>query len=124
MHKVELILGLLVAVAGLATAARVMRVPYPILLVIAGLLLAVAPGMPAVVPAPELVFIHSLPPLLSIAGFDTANRDVREMLRPIVSLAVGLVLVTITTVAVAVHTVMPEIGWPAASALGAIVSPP
>ena len=124
MHEVELSLGLLVAVAGFATVARLVRMPYPILLVVAGLLLAVMPGVPDVVLAPDLVFLLFLPPLLYIAAFDTAIRDVRELLRPIVSLAVGLVLATTATVAVVVHTVLPEIGWPAAFALGAIVSPP
>jgi CPA1 family monovalent cation:H+ antiporter len=124
MHEVELALGLLVAVAGLATVARLLRAPYPILMVVAGLLLALAPVVPDVVLAPELVFLLFLPPLLYIAAFDTAIRDVRAMLRPIFSLAVGLVLATTVAVAVAVRAVMPEIGWPAAFALGAIVSPP
>jgi CPA1 family monovalent cation:H+ antiporter len=124
MHEVELTLALLVAVAGLATLARLMRVPYPIVLVVAGLLLALAPAVPEVVLAPDLVFLLFLPPLLYIAAFDTAIRDIRAMLRPIVSLAVGLVLATTVAVAAVVHTVLPEIGWPAAFALGAIVSPP
>lgn len=124
MHEVELTLALLVAVAGLATLARLSRVPYPILLVVAGLLLTLAPAVPDVGLAPELVFLLFLPPLLYIAAFDTAIRDVRALLRPIVSLAVGLVLATMAAVAVVVHAVLPEIGWPAAFALGAIVSPP
>jgi CPA1 family monovalent cation:H+ antiporter len=124
MHEVELTLGLLVAVAVLATIARTIRVPYPILLVVGGLLLALSPVVPDVVLAPDLVFLLILPPLLYIAAFDTAIRDVRAMLRPILSLAVGLVLATTVAVAVTVRAVMPEIGWPAAFALGAIVSPP
>ena len=124
MHEVELILALLVAVAGLATLARLLRVSYPILLVLAGLVLAVAPVVPDVVLAPDLVFILFLPPLLYIAAFDTAIRDVRAMLRPIISLAFGLVLATATAVAAVLHAVLPEIGWPAAFAFGAIVSPP
>src|SRR5688500_5341093 len=120
MHEVELTLALLVAVAGLATLARLSRVPYPILLVVAGLLLTLAPAVPDVGLAPELVFLLFLPPLLYIAAFDTAIRDVRALLRPIVSLAVGLVLATMAAVAVVVHAVLPEIGWPAAFALGAI----
>jgi len=124
MHAVEQTLGLLVAVAVLATIARMIRVPYPILLVVGGLLLAATPAVPDVVLAPDLVFLLILPPLLYIAAFDTAIRDVKAMLRPILSLAVGLVLATTVTVAIVVHVVLPEIGWPAAFALGAIVSPP
>ena len=62
--------------------------------------------MPDIVLAPELVFLLFLPPLLYIAAFDTAIRDIRAMLRPIISLAVGLVLAT--TVAVAAVTVIGE----------------
>ena len=124
MHGVELTLGLLVAVAVLSTVARMIRVPFPILLVLGGMLMALSPAVPDVVLAPDLVFLLILPPLLYIAAFDTAIRDVRAMLRPILSLAVGLVLATVVVVAVLVHAVAPEIGWPAAFALGAIVSPP
>ena len=124
MHEVELTLGLLVAVAMLSTLARAIGVPSPILLVVGGVLLALSPAVPDVVLAPDLVFLLILPPLLYIAAFDTAIRDVRAMLRPILSLTVGLVLATTIAVAVVVHAVLPEIGWPAAFALGAIVSPP
>ncbi|MFN8634963.1 MAG: Na+/H+ antiporter [Chloroflexota bacterium] len=123
MHEVELTLVLLVAVAVLATLARTLGVPYPILLVVAGLLLAVSP-VPEVVLAPDLVFLLFLPPLLYLAAFDTAIRDVRAMLRPILSLSVGLVLATMVAVAVVVRLVVPDVGWPAAFAFGAIVSPP
>jgi monovalent cation/hydrogen antiporter len=124
MHAVELTLWLLLAVAVLTTIARMIRVPYPVLLVVGGLLLAAIPAVPDVVLAPELIFLLILPPLLYIAAFDTAIRDVKAMLRPILSLAVGLVLATTVAVAVVVHAVLPELGWPAAFALGAIVSPP
>src|SRR5688572_30320804 len=55
MHGVELTLGLLVAVAVLATVARMIRVPYPILLVLGGMLMALSPDVPDVVLAPDLV---------------------------------------------------------------------
>jgi CPA1 family monovalent cation:H+ antiporter len=124
MHEVELTLALLVAVAGLATLARLVRISYPILLVLAGLLLAVMPSIPDVVLAPDLVFLLFLPPLIYIAAFDTAVRDVKVLLRPIISLAFGLVLATAAAVATVLHAVVPDIGWPAAFAFGAIVSPP
>jgi monovalent cation/hydrogen antiporter len=124
MHEIELVLALMVAVAALATVARALRIPYPILLVLGGLLLALLPVVPDVRLAPELVFLLFLPPLLYIAAFDTSIRDVRALLRPILSLAVGLVLVTTAAVAVVTHALVPQLGWPAAFALGAIVSPP
>src|SRR6476620_2426644 len=124
MHEVELTLALLVAVAGLATLARVLGIPYQILLVLAGLVLALAPVVPDIVLAPDLVFLLFLPPLLYIAAFDTTIRDVRALLTPIISLAGGLVLATTIAVAAVVHAVLPDGGWPAAFAFGAIVSPP
>src|SRR5438067_13653750 len=114
----------MVAVAVVATAARALRVPVPFLLVLGGLLLALTPSVPDVQLAPELVFLLFLPPLLYIAAFDTSIREVRASLRPIISLAVGLVLATTAAVAVVAHALLPDLGWPTAFALGAIVSPP
>ena len=124
MHEVELVLVLLVAVAALAPLARAIRVPYPILMVLAGLLIALMPAVPPVVLAPELVFLLFLPPLLYGAAFDTSLKEVRVNLRPILALAVGLVLATTAVVAALAQALLPGLGWPAAFALGAIVSPP
>jgi Na+/H+ antiporter len=124
VREVELILALLVAVVVLATAAQAVRLPYPILLVLGGLLLALVPAVPNIVLAPELVFLFFLPPLLYIAGFNTSLREIKAQLRSILSLAVGLVLATMVVVAFITHAMLPELGWPIALALGAIVSPP
>lgn len=124
MSEIELVLLLLVAVAALTPVARKLNVPYPILLVLAGLILAVIPIVPDIQLTPELVFLLFLPPLVYRAAFTTSILDFRVLLRPILSLAVGLVLATMVVVAVVLHTLMPEIGWPLAFAFGAIVSPP
>src|SRR6202030_2574428 len=99
MDIIEVVFGLLVAVAALALLARKISIPYPILLVIGGLLLGLVPGLPQVRLEPELVFLFFLPPLLYPAALFTPWRDFRANLRPISLLAVGLVL--FTTVAVA-----------------------
>jgi monovalent cation/hydrogen antiporter len=124
VHEIELVLALLVVIAALASVAQRLRIPYPILLVLAGLILALIPAVPDVQLNPDLVFLLFLPPLLYIAAFDTSIRDVRALLRPILSLAVGLVLATTAVVAVLVHLLLPDLGWPTAFAFGAIVSPP
>jgi monovalent cation/hydrogen antiporter len=124
VSDIEIILGLLVAVTLLAMAARPLRIPYPILLVFGGLLLAIIPSVPNVELAPDLVFLLFLPPLLYIAGFETSLREVRAQVRAILSLAVGLVLATTLAVAAVTHALVPELGWPIAFVLGAIVSPP
>jgi CPA1 family monovalent cation:H+ antiporter len=124
MNEIELVLLLLVVVAALTPVARKMRVPYPVLLVVGGLVLALIPIVPDIQLTPELVFLLFLPPLVFRAAFLTSVRDFRLLLRPILSLAVGLVLATTVVVAVVVHAVMPQLGWPVAFAFGAIVSPP
>ena len=124
MHEIEpLLLAVMVAVAGLSVLARVVRVPYPILLVLGGLVLGFLPGMPAVELPPELVLVVFLPPLLYWSGFFSSPRDLRADARAISLLAVGLVLATTVAVAVVAHAVVDGMSWPAAFALGAIVSP-
>jgi monovalent cation/hydrogen antiporter len=124
LHESEsLLLALMVAVAGLSVLARVVGVPYPILLVLGGLVLGFVPGMPPVELPPELVLVVFLPPLLYWAGFFSSPRDLRAEARPISLAAVGLVLATMVAVAAAAHAVVDGMSWPAAFALGAIVSP-
>ena len=124
MHEIEpLLLALMVAVAGLSVLARMVRVPYPILLVLGGLVLGFVPGMPAVELPPELVLVAFLPPLLYWSGFFSSPRDLRADARAISLLAVGLVLATTVAVAVLAHAMVQGMTWPAAFALGAIVSP-
>jgi CPA1 family monovalent cation:H+ antiporter len=121
---VELIILLFVAVLALAAVARRLLLPYPILLVLGGLVLDFVPGLPPVRVDPDIVFFVFLPPILWAAAYFTSFRDFRANLRPISLLAVGLVLATTAVVALAARAVIPGVGWAAAIALGAIVSPP
>lgn len=124
MNSLELVLLLLVMAAGLAVVAERFGVPYPVLLVFGGLGLAFVPHLPRVALDPQLVLLIFLPPLLFAAAWVTSWRDFRANLRPIVLLAVGLVIVTMTAVAGVAHWLIPGMGWPVAFVLGAIVSPP
>src|SRR5512146_1928104 len=119
----EIFVGLLVVVAVLALVARKVTIPYPILFVVGGLLLALIPGLPKVRLDPDLIFLFVLPPLLYPAALFTSWRDFRSNLRPILLLAVGMVLFTTVTVAYLAHYYM---GLPLAAGfvLGAIISPP
>ncbi len=114
----------MVAVALLGIVARRLAIPYPIALVLGGLVIGFIPIHIDVVLAPELVFLLFLPPLLYISAFFTSARDFRAQATPILRMAVGLVLTTMLAVALIVHALLPEMGWPLAFALGAIVSPP
>jgi Na+/H+ antiporter len=116
-------LGLLCAVAALLVVAPMLRVPYPILLVLGGLALGALPGMPELELEPELVLFGILPPLLYSSAFFTSLRDLRANVKPIGLLAVGLVLLTTVGVAVVAHELIDGLTWPAAFVLGAIVSP-
>jgi monovalent cation/hydrogen antiporter len=125
---IELVLLLLVIATALAFVARRIGVAYPIVLVLGGLalglVLAAMPSPPSVELPPEVVFILFLPPILFGAGYFTPIRDFKANLRPIGLLAVGLVLFTTVVVGVVVHALLPELGWAAAFAFGAIVAPP
>ncbi len=124
LHQLEIIILLLAAVLALTTLSQRMVIPYPILIVLGGLLLGILPGVPTVTFHPDLVFLVFLPPILWAAAYFTSFRDFRQNLRPISLLAVGLVLATTAAVAVVAHLLLPGISWPGALVLGAIVSPP
>ena len=119
----DVFVGLLLAVAALGLLARKLKIAYPILLVIGGLLLGLIPGLPRVRLDPEFIFLFFLPPLLFPAALFTSWRDFRANLRPILLLAIGLVLFTTVAVGWLAHGFL---GLPLAAGfvLGAIVSPP
>ena len=124
LHQLEVVILLLGVVLALTTLARKIVIPYPILLVIGGLLLGLVPGLPVVTLNPDLVFLVFLPPILWAAAYFTSWREFRYNLRPISLLAVGLVLATTAAVACVARLLLPGMGWAEAIALGAIVSPP
>jgi Na+/H+ antiporter len=124
MEHVELVvLFLLVTVSALTLLARVVGVPYPILLVLGGSLVGFAPGVPHVELEPDLVLLIFLPPLLFNAAYFSSVRDLRADLRTISLSAIALVLLTTCAVAVVAHAAIGGLPWAAAFALGAIVSP-
>ena len=117
------LVALLAAGAALLALAQVVRIPYPILLVLGGLALGFLPGMPTIELPPDLVLIAFLPPLLYGAAFFTSLRELRANVVQISLLAVGLVLATTFAVALVAHAVIPGLSWQTAFVLGAIVSP-
>jgi CPA1 family monovalent cation:H+ antiporter len=118
-----LILGLLVAVGGLSALARVVRVPYPIVLVVAGAAVGFIPGLPEVKLDPEVVLVIFLPPLLYGSAIFANYNDLKANLRGLTLSTVGLVLATMCGVAWAAHALIDGMSWEAAFVLGAIVSP-
>jgi len=117
-------LAFAVTVIALTSLARRLPLPIPILQVLAGLLVALIPGVEVPTLAPDLVFFVFLPPILWAAAFFTSLREFKANIRPIGLLAIGLVLVTTAAVAIVARMLIPGMPWAVAVALGAIVSPP
>jgi Na+/H+ antiporter len=122
MGQIESLIFLLGAAALLAQLARVLRVPYPVFLVLGGLLIGFVPGLPTVQISPEVIFLVFLPPLLNYAAFFSSPRDLRRQLGPLLALAIGLVLFTTAAIALLAHTLI-GLPWAAAFVLGAILAP-
>ena len=117
-----LVFGLLVATAALGVLAGLLRVPYPITLVLGGAVIGFLPGVPSVELYPDIVLLIFLPPLLYGAAFFTSVRELRRNVKAIAALAIPLVFVTMAAVAVVAHEVV-GLGWAESFVLGAIVSP-
>jgi Na+/H+ antiporter len=124
MPRAEVLIAMLFAMVTLTAVARRLLVPVPIVLVLGGLALGILPGMPSLRLQPDLVFVVFLPPILWSAAYGTSLREFKDNLRPILQLAFGLVIATTVAVTAVAHALLPGISWPAALALGAIVSPP
>jgi CPA1 family monovalent cation:H+ antiporter len=118
-----LILLLVIAVL-LAWAARRIRVPMPIALVVGGLVLGFVPGLSTPNINPNLILPLVLPPLLFQAAIFMPWREFRANIRLISLLAIGLVIATTGAVALAAQALIPGLPWAAAFVLGAIISPP
>ncbi len=118
---VFLLLLLFVVVFGLL--ARRLGTPYPIVMVIGGLLLGLVPGLPEFTLNPGLVFLVVLPPLLYAAAWTTSWRDFRYNLVSIFLLAFGLVGFTVVSVALIAPRVFDGFDWRLGLALGAVVAP-
>jgi Na+/H+ antiporter len=123
LHGIQLVLLLLLLfVVVFSTLAKRLQTPYPIVLVIAGLLVGFIPGIPKVSLDPDMVFLVVLPPLLYSAAWVTSWRDFSYNLTSIASLAVGLVAFTVFGVAAAVSWVFAGIDWHTGFVLGAVVA--
>lgn len=123
IHAVEIVfLLLLLFVAVFGFVARKLKTPYPIVLVVAGLLLSFLPGIPNVTLNPEIIFFVFLPPLLYSAAWLTPWRDFSRNLATIFLLAFGLVGFTVFGTAEAAHWMFKGFDWRAGFVLGAVVA--
>src|SRR4030095_8603695 len=124
VHKIEIVfLLLLLFVAAFGALACKLKTPYPIVLVIAGLLLGFVPGIPRITLNPDIIFFVVLPPLLYSAAWRVPWREFSYNLVSISSLAFGLVTFTVLGVAEMAQRFLPGFDWRMGFALGAVVAP-
>ncbi len=100
------------------------KLPFPVILVFAGLIIGFIPQLPTLELDPEVVFVIMLPPLLYDAASKTSWLEFKTSIRPISALAITLVFFTTLAVAITAHYLIPGFTWPLAFVLGAVVSPP
>ena len=122
MHTIEAALGLVVVAIGVAAAAGRLRTPAPSLLVLVGLGIGFIPGFTALHVSPDLVTLGVLPPLLFSAAQQISLIDLRQVWRPVTSLAVGLVVVTAVVVASVAHAIDLRISGAVAFTFGAVLA--
>ena len=114
---------LLLFIVAFGLLARRLAIPYPIVLVLGGLLLSFVPGIPKITLNPDLVFFVILPPLLYSAAWLTSWREFSYNLVSIFLLAFGLVTFTVIGVMEAGQWLFPNFDWRIGLVLGAIVAP-
>jgi len=123
VHAIQFIgLIILCSVVLFAVLAKRLNTPYPIVLMLAGLGLALIPGVPRVPMDPDIIFLVVLPPLLYGAAWQTSWREFQFNISTILLLAFGLVGFTVFGVAYLGPKLLPGFNWNAAFVLGAVVS--
>jgi monovalent cation/hydrogen antiporter len=124
MQNIATVIVLLAVVTALAQITDLIKVPYPILLVLAGIGIGFVEWIPPVTLHPDVIFLIFLPPILYDAAWSTSWPDFKAAKRPITLLAIGCVMFTTCAVAWVAHMFIPGLGWAEAFVLGAIISPP
>jgi CPA1 family monovalent cation:H+ antiporter len=125
MHSfLPFLLAMIAAIVLIEMLANKLRVAYPVLLVVAGLLISFVPGLPVVHINPDLIFFIFLPPLLFEAAWSISFKEMKRWYRIIGSFAFLVVFFTAFTVAVLTNYFIPGFTLALGFLLGGIVSPP
>jgi len=122
MENYSIVIFILAVMIGLSAIADKIRLPYPILLIIAGIAVGFIPGLPDIELNPNVVFLIFLPPLLYDAAFNISFQEFKTNINTISALAISLVFLTATGIAVIAHYLIPGMSWPLSFVLGAILS--
>lgn len=124
MENFPFYLSIVVAIVLLVMLATRIKVAYPILLVVAGLLLSFIPGIPSIGMHPELIFVIFLPPLLYEAAWNISWKELWHWRRIIGSFAFLVVFITALSVALVANAIIPGFTLALGFLLGGIISPP
>ncbi len=122
MENYSIVIFILAIMIGISALADKIKLPYPILLIVAGIAVGFIPTMPVIELNPEVIFLIFLPPLLYDAAFNISFKDFKTNINTISTLAVGLVFLTASGIAVLAHFMIPGMSWPLSFVLGAILS--
>ena len=122
MENYTIVIFILAVMIGLSAMADKIKLPYPILLIIAGITVGFVPSIPNIELNPEIVFLIFLPPLLYDAAFNISYQTFKTNINTIGTLAISLVFITASGIAVFAHYIIPGMTWPLAFVLGAILS--
>ena len=123
-ETILLCLGLILTVCFLVVIARKLKIPYPIFLALAGLIISFVPGIPQIQIDPDLVFLVILPPILFNDAQNMSLKSLWKWRRIITAMALGFVLFTATAVAFITWWLIPGFTLAQGFLLGAIISPP
>lgn len=122
MENYTIVIFILAVMIGLSAMADKVKLPYPILLIIAGIAVGFVPSIPNIELNPEIIFLIFLPPLLYDAAFNISYPTFKTNINTIGTLAISLVFITASGIAVFAHYIIPGMTWPLAFVLGAILS--
>ncbi len=124
MESYTIVIFLLSIAIGLYPLASKFKIPYPVLLLTAGIAVGFIPGFHRVSINPDVVFLIFLPPMLYDAAYNISFKDFRRNINTISLLAISLIFITTIGIAVLAYFLIPGMSWPLAFVLGAILSPP
>src|SRR3954470_13466715 len=115
---------LILIILALVMLANKLRLPYPIVLVLGGLIISMTSWFSAITIEPDLIFLIFLPPLLYEAAWATSWKEFWKWRRVITSFAFPIVIFTSCVIAFVSSKLIPGFTLALGFLLGGIISPP
>jgi Na+/H+ antiporter len=122
MENYSIVLFIMALMMCLSAIADKIKLPYPIILIVAGIAIGFIPSLPKIEINPEIIFLIFLPPLLYDAAFNISPSQFKTNINTISTLAISLVFITVTGVAVIARYCIPGMTWPLGFVLGSVLS--